>query len=81
MISCALRENVMWIPPRGRRNRSRKAKCAYRIDWYRNLSEQRGVHLLFGVALLEFGTLLELSWVWAGTLPWARRGRESPRDR
>jgi hypothetical protein len=49
---------VMWIPQHGRRNRSRKAKCAYRIDWCRNLSEQLGVHLLFGVALLEIGTFL-----------------------
>ena len=63
----------MWIPRHGRRNRSRKAKCAYEIGCCRNLSAQLGVHLLFGVALLEFGA-------WTGTLPWARRGRESPRD-
>ena len=58
----------MWIPRHGRRNRSRKAKCAYGIGCCRNLSAQLGVHLLFGVALLEFGTLLELSWAWARTL-------------
>ena len=58
MISCDLRENVMWIPRHGRRNRSRKAKCAYGIGCCRNLSAQLGVHLLFGVALLEFRSFL-----------------------
>jgi hypothetical protein len=63
----------MWIPRHGRRNRNRKAKCAYGIGCCRNLSAQLGVRLLFGVALLEFGTLLELSWAWARMLSWARR--------